>query len=789
MSEHERWIGRRIGAYEIVALIGSGGMGDVYRARRIDAQYEKEVAIKLVPAAVRASFLLQRLRAERRILATLDHPHIARLIEGGATPEGVPYLVLDLVEGVPLDRYCETHELPVRKRLQLFRDVCSAVSYAHQQLVVHRDLKPENIFVTSDGTVKLLDFGIAKLLQSPGAEVGAGQTLFAPNTATLEFASPEQVLGKTLTTASDVYSLGVVLYLLLTRRLPYLNSAAPSQHEAIREICEFDPAPPTIALPRAQRRLGEKLDADLDAITLRALRKEPEQRYRSVEEFSDDVQRYLEGKPVVARDGQFVYRAAKFVRRRKLEITAAALMVTTLAGGIVAFVQQARIADEQRARAERHLTTVRNFAELSMFQLHDAIKDLPGATSARQLLLSTAQHYLNALGAEAHDDRALQHDIAIAYAKVADIQGKAYNANTGKPTAAIESYAKSIELLEPLVAADAGDTAKQNVLAQSHLQQSRLLVLQGETKKAVAGSRRAVDIYERLAQKDSGATTQGALADAVRVHAVNLSLDGERHAAVPFTQRAIDMLEALHAAHPDDLTVEYQLAVAYGTAGDLANLGDLSPEAQKRSQDLHLKALAVDEHLYKITEGRNATYARAVLSDRVNLCSQLNDAKEFVRAIEFCRAAQPLMKELSADASNIQIQIDAGSFRWNLGSALLGAEQLDEAAEVLEENAKALQALPAESHTLQVEYLIAASEAGLGSIQASLASAPGLARAERLRRWKLAKQWFEKATPRFERVTKQISLDYPDKTSIDDAIAGLERSGKEIEKLEGDVRR
>ncbi len=446
MSEQARWIGRRIGAYEIVALIGSGGMGEVYRARRIDAQYEKEVAIKLVPAAVPASFLLQRLRAERQILATLDHPHIARLIEGGATEEGVPYLVLDLVEGVPLDRYCDTHQLPIKKRLQLFRDVCSAVSYAHQQLVVHRDLKPDNILVTPDGTVKLLDFGIAKLLQAPHAQLGTGDTLFATNTATLEFASPEQVLNRTITTASDVYSLGVILYLLLTKRLPYLNESASSQHHAIRQICDVDPPAPTTTAP--------KLDKDLDAITLRALRKEPEKRYRSVDELSEDVRRYLEGKPVVAREGRFAYQAGKFIRRRKLEVVAAASIVVVLAGGILAFSHQARIADEQRARAERHVATVRNFAELSMFQLHDAIKDLPGATSARQLLLGTAQQYLTALSSEAHQDRVLQHDIAIAYAKVAEIQGKAYYANTGQPAAAVAGYAKAIELLEPLAAAN-----------------------------------------------------------------------------------------------------------------------------------------------------------------------------------------------------------------------------------------------------------------------------------------------------------------------------------------------
>src|SRR5690349_2201455 len=196
-GDHEGWVGRRIGPYEILALIGSGGMGEVYRARRIDAQYEKEVAIKLVPSGLPASFILKRLRAERQILARLDHPNIAQLIDGGATGEGLPYLVMDLVEGLPLDRYCEEHKLPVSRRLQLFRDVCSAVGHAHQNLIVHRDLKPANILVTADGTVKLLDFGIAKLLQPDFSTTGPAQTaLTSVNTLTLEFASPEQVLGR-----------------------------------------------------------------------------------------------------------------------------------------------------------------------------------------------------------------------------------------------------------------------------------------------------------------------------------------------------------------------------------------------------------------------------------------------------------------------------------------------------------------------------------------------------------------------------------------------------------------
>ncbi|MEJ1962062.1 MAG: serine/threonine-protein kinase [Gammaproteobacteria bacterium] len=786
MNGQDRWIGRRLGAYEIVALLGSGGMGEVYRARRIDAQYEKEVAIKLVPSALPASFILQRLRAERQILARLDHPHIARLIDGGATEEGLPYLVLDLVDGMPLDRYCEDRRLPTRKRLQLFRDVCSAVSYAHQQLIVHRDLKPGNILVTADGTVKLLDFGIAKLLQPDPGETRPAHTITSDNTLTLEFASPEQLLGKTITTASDVYSLGVLLYLLLTRHMPYLNEPR-SQHEAIREVCETEPARPSDVLAPANRRPGEKLDADLDAITLRALRKEPEKRYRSMEEFSEDVRRYLDGLPVIARDGQLAYRAGKFVRRRKLEIAASGLFMALLTAGIVSSLHQASIAEVQRARAQRHLATVRGFAELSMFQLHDAIKDLPGSTAARELLVSTAQQYLNALSGEAHRDRALQLDIAVAYAKVADIQGKAYHANTGEATAAVENYAKAIELLEPLVAAEPNDLARRSSLAQSYLQQSRLLLLAGETKRAIAGSHRAADIYESIAASRPSAATSASMADAFRVHAMNLTIDGSgKNTAMPYADRAVAILEDLHRQSPDDLDLEYQLGVAYGTAGDLVGEGDKGSAAQKRAENLHLKALAIDEHLVAATDGRNFHYIRSVLSDRVNLCSQFNDSGESLRAVEHCRAAVPLVDKLRADDKNAQIQIDGASLAWNFGRALLGAGELDEAATVFEENVRTLRGIPSENDSIQIQFLLAGSEEGLGAIHTSRATNAGAGRAEQLRHWRLAKEWYGKAVLGFQDLAKRIAIEGPDRVPMDRATAGLERSSKEVDRLPAD---
>ncbi len=280
-----------------------------------------------MPFAEAGSFLFDRFRIERQILATLDHPHIAQLIDGGVTREGVPYLIMDLVEGLPLDHYCDEHKLSIRERLRLFRDVCAAVSYAHQHLVVHRDLKPANILVTADGNVKLLDFGIAKLL-SPSAAPGSGApTWVGASPLTLHFASPEQVLGRTTTTASDVYSLGVLLYLLITGRMPYKLDSS-SAHAAVREICETEPERPGV-------------DRDLAAIVLKALRKEPDKRYRSVDELSTDLASYSTGLPVKARGDPLGYRAGKFVRRHIGGIVAAGILALCLLGGIIASVHQA----------------------------------------------------------------------------------------------------------------------------------------------------------------------------------------------------------------------------------------------------------------------------------------------------------------------------------------------------------------------------------------------------------------------------------------------------------------
>ena len=395
----EDWHGRRVGAYELLACIGRGGMGEVWRARRADAHYDKEVAIKLVRVGHASEFVLQRLRTERQILATLEHPNIARLIDGGMTAEGQPYLVMELVDGRPIDEYCESNALPIAARLRLFCEACAAVNYAHQRLVVHRDLKPSNILVTVEGAVKLLDFGIAKILQPPpadGAPVDASLT--SMRALTPAFSSPEQILGLNITTASDVYSLGVVLYHLLAGRSPY-RTALSSTRDAIRDVCETEPMRPSVAASQlaAAGQVRVLPDRDLDDITLTALRKEPEKRYSSVEQLSEDLRRYLAGLPVAARGDQFSYRAGKFARRHRVELAAVLLVVAALVTGIVVASRAARVANQERARAERHFASVRALANTFMFQMDESIRDLPGAGEVITSVVREARAVLGAL--------------------------------------------------------------------------------------------------------------------------------------------------------------------------------------------------------------------------------------------------------------------------------------------------------------------------------------------------------------------------------------------------------
>ena len=337
---------RAIGSYRVLREIGRGGMGTVYQAARADDAFQKIVAIKVIRRGLDTDDLIDRFRGERQILAMLDHPNITRLLDAGSTADGLPYFVMEYIEGEPIDVYCNRTGLPVAERLKLFREVCAAVSYAHRNLVIHRDIKPGNVLVTTEGIPRLVDFGIAKLLDSGS---GPDATLTVLHPLTPEYASPEQIRGEPVTTATDVYSLGVLLYMLLTGQRPYRGTmSAPAEVE--RTICEEEPQKPSEAVSE-DRRLARCLDGDLDNIVLMALRKDARRRYSSVEQFSEDIGRHLAGLPVIARADTLKYRATKFVRRHKAGVAAAALLIAVLVAGIAATAWQARRAAAERDRA------------------------------------------------------------------------------------------------------------------------------------------------------------------------------------------------------------------------------------------------------------------------------------------------------------------------------------------------------------------------------------------------------------------------------------------------------
>jgi serine/threonine protein kinase len=445
----ESWMGRRLGNYRIVSEIARGGMGLVFKGHRDDAEFNKDVAIKLVRDVVPAgggARLVERFKAERQILATLDHPNIARLIDGGTTAEGWPFLVMEFVDGEPITDYADRNSLDLDARLQLFRAVCAAVHFAHQRLVVHRDLKPSNIFVSREGVVKLLDFGIAKMLEaSPAADgdgAAAGTTLLAMTPA---YASPEQIKGETITTASDVYALGVVLYELLTGQSPY-KSKKTQPLALAREICETDPERPSTVVGRtsaaerggsgsaettphilnaaALKRFRRGLRGDLDNIVLMALRKDPARRYASAEQMAEDVRRYAADLPVIARADTFSYRTAKFVSRNRWAVSLSIIALAAMTGAFAVALHQAHEARVAQARAERHFSDIRTLVNGFIFKFFEQLQEIPGTRSIQREMVDTGAEYLSALARDAANDPALALEAAKGFLNLAKVQSR-----------------------------------------------------------------------------------------------------------------------------------------------------------------------------------------------------------------------------------------------------------------------------------------------------------------------------------------------------------------------------
>ena len=668
--------GQTIDRYRIIHEIGRGGMGAVYLGERADEQYQKRVAIKLIKRGMDTDAVLRHFRKERQILASFDHPNIARLFDGGTTESGLPYFVMEYVEGLPIDEYCNQHALSISERLKLFREVCAAVAYAHRHLVIHRDIKRTNILVTTEGVPKLLDFGIAKILQEgDGAQPLA--TVTRSRLMTPEYASPEQVRGEPVTTASDVYSLGVVLYELLTGSSPYrFTSRAPRDVE--RAITEQEPTRPSTAAPDSNRKSAianrRSLRGDLDNIILMALRKEPERRYQSVEQFSEDIRRHLELRPVLARKDTVRYRTTKFIRRNKTAVAAAALVLLSLVGGMIATSWEARharveeaIAKAQKERAERRFADVRQLAHSLLFDYHDAIKDLPGATRVRERLVKDALANLDRLAAEAHGDPALQRDLAAAYERVGDVRGQAYSASFGDTAGATQSYRKALHIREALAQASPSDLQTKLELADIYRKLGIELLDTSEAARGLEYLHKSLSLYTELAGE--APNDWQVQTDLAAIHnAIGSALEdrSEMAAALEHHRTALTIREKLLELKPADQLNRRGLSVSYENIGRVLSLTN----DVRGALENNAKAMALRETLLA-EDPVNADYRRILSISYQNNGDYKAFLKDGTGAVESFRKKLALDEQsFAADPANAQARLDLGYCCLRIGELL-----------------------------------------------------------------------------------------------------------------------
>src|SRR5882724_7738468 len=678
--------GQALGPYRLLREIGRGGMGVVYLAARDDAQFQKQVAIKVVQAGPHNKDLLRRFRRERQILANLDHPNIARLLDGGRTEQGVPYFVMEYGEGSPMTEYCDERKLSITERLRLFRDVCDVVQYAHQNLVVHRDLKPSNILVTADGAVKLLDFGIAKLLEAdPGSaisETTTGLPLMTP-----EYASPEQVRGEPVTTASDVYSLGIVLYELLVGRSPYrFTSRSPA--DVARQITDTEPPRPSTVVSNNNQQLEitnhKLLRGDLDNIVLMALRKEPERRYQSVEQFSDDIGRHLAARPVLARKDTIGYRAGKFVRRNKVATAAASLVFLSLLSGVVATTWEAQRAKAETARAERRFNDVRQLAHSVLFDYHDAVKNLPGATRVRERLVKDALTYLDSLAREASGDPPLQRELAAAYERVGDVRGEVYGASIGDMTGALDSYQKALRIREAMVAADPRDVNDRRGLADSYMKIGTQLQDTADAARGLEYLRKTCALYQQLVtEHPDNSEIVDHLSRAYNELGLALQNWGDPAGALDNHAQALRLRKDLLATEPRSELYRRHLAITYwDISRALLFSGDIDGALQANQNAMHLCTMLLGENPENIKDRRRL----AIVYQNEGDCRAF--AGDVAGALEsFGKKLQLDEQYLADDPVNAQARDDVAYSYARRGELLAGQADY---AEALAEERKAL---------------------------------------------------------------------------------------------------
>jgi len=745
-------LGSRIGSYQLEEEIGAGGMGKVYRAVRKDDEFHQIVAIKLVRAGQGSKFVLNRLRSERQILANLDHPNITRLLDGGTTPDGLPYLVMEFVDGQAIQEYCAARDLDVADRLELFMQVCSAVHYAHQRLIIHRDIKPGNILITPDGVPKLLDFGIAKILGAEGSPERGTATVSVMRLFTPAYASPEQLKGGALTTATDIYSLGVVLYELLTGFGPRTIFASPQAlatkpstlvrrvpRSAAQSGAHSAPAPTAAALAR-------RLAGDLDNIVLKAMHPDPERRYSSAEQLASDLRAHLSHRPVIARPDTLAYRISTFVARHTaaVAVVAALSLALVVAAGVI--WNEARIAQGHRVRAERRFNDVRRLARSLLREIYPAVQDLPGSTPARELIVRRALEYLDSLSRDAEGDVPLERELAGAYSLVGDVEGNAYYANLGNPTAALASYRKALLIRQKLAAAAPSDPLAARDLASSYRLIGTALDGQRDFAPALVNYRAAAQQFERVFRHSSDPRELDALAGQyyyLGEAAVEAGRLDEADAAI---HRGMAIRRTIVAADP-----AVRLDVLTHSAGDhsvaaqiLLHRGQIdAARAEQRQSIAAVTQLA--------SENPNNETLRSFVGRSVFMLAEIEEqAGNPTEALASYRSARASAQAvLERDPTDARERYDLaesderiGSLETRAGQIPLGLADLSHALEVLEPLRANETVYP------DVRALFAACAGALGrAYEARAAQERG---ADRVQSLQAAREWYRQSLARWD---------------------------------------
>jgi len=718
--------GSRVGPYQIDREIGRGGMGAVYLASRADEAFDKQVAIKLIRADADGEEVMRRFMLERRILASLEHPNVARLVDAGALDDGRPYIVMEFVDGVPITEFADRARLTVRERIRLLQAVVAGVEHAHNHLVVHRDLKPGNILVTVAGTPKLLDFGIARVLPSSGDPLGR---ITASNISpgTPRYASPEQRAGQAVGTSADVYALGVIAYELLTGHSPFRDR--PEQEPL---LAPSDMVSLAVAHGSSARALGgiaaargttvevlhRQLRGDLDAIVMKALCAESASRYRSAAELNDELHRHLDHQPVLARDATTGYLARKFVLRHRRLVASAAAIVLAIALGVAGTYSQWQRAEQERSRAERRFSSVRSLAA-SVLDVSASLSAGEDALVARDALVGTSLQYLGLLEREANGDRGLLREVAAAYRRVGDVQRATTKGHVGASAAALVTYERALRVSESLARREPADQGTRRDLALSLDRVGTVLSETGDTTRSTRTLERSLVLYKELLEADR--TSARAQRDLVQAHIrfADAVVVADPAAARRSYEEAGAIAKGLSARDPEGADARLDIATVEARLRDMELAAD--PARAQLEEERYYTAIrdsTVPERLeYFLEQFPNGAHNVAVRQRLADL-----------RAGRLPSPASPRANALSRDSSadTAPVVPAAASVAIAIEWRSIPAGQFDMGCDLRPDRQCNDDERPRRKVTLSRPFRLAATETSLGQYRA-YASAAGVA--------------------------------------------------------------